>query len=160
MRTISVENTLMAISSSNHPLANIRSSPTLPSIQYYLNLYMHVNTKSPCYCLAIIILNIIILHHTDGQSIQILKVTHNEIQVSIDRRWDNHDYNCTINNTDKIIKLSVSDGVTFAIPNLSPNTTYDIDCIGAEDQCLEVNTTVTTTATGNHGYSGVSTTNS
>ena len=87
-------------------------------------------------------------------------MTPNEIQAIINRRWNKVDYNCTISDTDKIVALSVSDGVTFAISNLSPNTTYDIDCIGAEDQCLEGNVTVTTAATGKHGNSGVSTTNS
>ena len=69
-----------------------------------------------------------------------------EIQFSI--MGSTYSYNCTISNYSNYKTMIVSGGEMYPVYDLSPNTTYSIDCIGGKDECLEANTTVTTSATG------------
>ena len=70
-----------------------------------------------------------------------------KIEFTIIRRWAIQTYQCKIlgNTVDVVL---VTDGIPFTVSNLRPNTTYNIDCIGAKDRCVEANTTVITRATG------------
>jgi hypothetical protein len=82
----------------------------------------------------------------DAQPIDVLTVTSDKIEFTIIRRWAIQTYQCRIlRNTVDV--LLVTDGIPFTVSNLRPNTTYNIDCIGAKDRCVEANTTVITRAT-------------